>query len=300
MRCKFRAQASTATQCQANNISYPLTQSGQWIAGKIQMATLVVLLGLGGGFWVNTEANAQIGRYADAPQIAQAEAARVDLSITCQPDETYETLLSRAEGAALTAVKENFDQDSQVTGVSVMVVAQNHGEIAPVLSLEVSRPQWLSRPDIQRWVTYFTSARSLLGFDGQSGTATATTPEQAETATPASTPEQAETATPATPEQPTDSAPGNAGTDNPVTPQAPSAVPASSGTTINNPTPTSAPNNSGIPNDNPDATSTTPNSTVPATTLPNTPGNVNNTTPGTTSNQQNVIPNNPYPDTQGQ
>ena len=223
MRCKFREQDSTAIQCQTSNLSYTLTQFRQWVAGKTWIATVVVLLGLGEGFWVTTEVMAQSARFPsttsastsdlalpealvpieglsaaqrlpealsqikrDAPQIAQAHTKRVDLSLERQPNETYENLLLRAEAAAREAVQTSFDQDIRVTDVSVIIMAQNQGAIAPVLSLEVNRSQWRSRPDIQGWITYFVSARALLQFEDLA----TTTPGQPETANPYSKPRQ--------------------------------------------------------------------------------------------------------------
>ncbi len=176
----FRNQASTATQCKVSILSYTLNQSWEWVAQKTPMATLVVSLGLGG--WVSTEVL--------APQIAQADTERVEISLESQPAETYQTMLSRAEAAALNAIQQSFNQDILMTNVSVMIMGQNQGAIAPVLSMDVNREQWLSNPDVQRWVTYFTAARSLLGFEGVattttgSGTATPNTLEQSENASP--------------------------------------------------------------------------------------------------------------------
>ncbi len=136
MRCKFRS----------------------WVSQPNRTLILAVLLGLGGGFWLTIE--------AIAPQIARAEAARrVDLSLDRLPNETYESLLRRAEAATAAAVQDSFNQDNEVTGVAVTVVAQNQGAIAPILSLQVTRPQWLSRPDLQSWATYYRSAKALLRFD---------------------------------------------------------------------------------------------------------------------------------------
>ncbi len=142
---------------------------------KTRIATLVVLIGLGGVFWVTTE--------AIAPTIAQAYTARVDLSLDRQPNETYESLVRRAETAATQAAQSSFNQDTGVADVAVMVVAQNQGAIAPVLSLQVSRTQWDSRPDTQRWGRYFSNAKVLLKFENVA----TTTPAQAGTANPATT-----------------------------------------------------------------------------------------------------------------
>lgn len=141
-----------------------LSQSQQWFTKTTQMATLVLLLGLAGGSWVTNE--------LFAPQIAQAETARIDLAVQSQPNESYETLVSRAEAAMQAVVEDNWKQNTQVTSVTVMVMAENYGAIAPVLAMEVSRSQWNGSPNVQRWGTHFTSARSLLGF-GNVATTTA-------------------------------------------------------------------------------------------------------------------------------
>ncbi|WP_016951417.1 hypothetical protein [Anabaena sp. PCC 7108] len=104
---------------------------------------------------------------AIAPQNVQAYTARVDLGIESLPDENYETILGRAEMVARAAAQRSFDQDILVTDVSIIVTVQSHGLIAPVLVLDVSRVQWKQRPDPQRWVTYFKTARSLLLFQPQ-------------------------------------------------------------------------------------------------------------------------------------
>ena len=227
MRC-FRSQASTATQCKISILSYNLNQSWEWVAQKTPIATLVVLLGLGGG-WVTTEVL--------APQIAQADTKRVEISLERQPNETYQTMLSRAEAAAVIAVQQSFNQDILPTNVSVMIIGQNQGAIAPVLSMDVSREQWLSNPNVQRWVTYFTTTRSLLGFEG-----VATTTAGSDTATP-NTQEQSETASPNT--EVIRNTPV-AGTTTPV------STPKSTGTTFIQPGTATTVTPSQTPNSNPD------------------------------------------------
>lgn len=183
MRCKFRTQASKATQSQASCLSSTLTKSRQWFAKKTRTVTLLVLLGLGGGIWVTTE--------AITPHIVQAQIARLEYSLVRQPEETYEDLLRRAEAAANAEAQANFDQGDGATNVAITILAQNQGEIAPILSLQVSREQWLSQPDAQRWATYFTNAKVLLGFEDVA----ATSPDQPYTNTVEATPEQPQTDT---------------------------------------------------------------------------------------------------------
>ncbi|MEH2281262.1 MAG: hypothetical protein V7K90_07935 [Nostoc sp.] len=130
------------------------------IARRIRIIPLVVLLISTVPAWFLME--------AIAPQVVRAYTARVDLAIDRLPDENYETVLRRAEAAARAAAQRSFDQDILVTDVSIIVSVQNYGSIAPVLTLDVSRPQWRSRPDAQIWATYFKTARSLLFFENNS------------------------------------------------------------------------------------------------------------------------------------
>ncbi len=127
------------------------------IARKIRIVPLVVLLLATVPVWFLTE--------AIAPQIVRAYTARVDLAIDRLPDENYETILRRAEAVARASAQRSFDQDILVTDVSIIVSVQSYGAIAPVLALDVSRPQWRTRPDPQRWATYFKTAQSLLFLD---------------------------------------------------------------------------------------------------------------------------------------
>ena len=132
------------------------------IARRIRIVPLVILFIFTVPAWLLTE--------AIAPQVVRAYTARVDLAFDRLPEENYETVLRRAEAAARAAAQRSFDQDILVTDVSIIVSVQNYGAIAPVLTLEVSRPQWRSRPDAQNWATYFKTARSLLFFENSSNT----------------------------------------------------------------------------------------------------------------------------------
>lgn len=136
----------------------PFSFIGQF-GRKIRIIQAGVWLLLAFPLWLATE--------AIAPQIVQAYTARVDLAIDSLPQENYETVLRRAEAVARTAAQRSFDQDILVTEVSIIVTVQNHGRIAPVLTLDVSRLQWKKIPDPQRWATYFKTARSLLLFEPQ-------------------------------------------------------------------------------------------------------------------------------------
>ncbi|MBE9034581.1 hypothetical protein [aff. Roholtiella sp. LEGE 12411] len=159
------------------------------IATRIRTVPLVVLLIFTVPIWLLSE--------AIAPEVVRAYTARVDLAIDRLPEENYETILRRAEAAARAAAQRSFDQDILVTDVSIIVSVQSYGAIAPVLTLEVSRSQWRTRPDAQRWAAYFKTARSLLLFEKQ----TTSNPVPAATTSPAALPQPIK---PTTTEKPTD------------------------------------------------------------------------------------------------
>ena len=135
-----------------------LQQMVKSIASKqITPLSLSLMLSLASAAWIATA--------AIAPQIAQAKTARLAVTLDHQADESYQSLLRRAEAVARAAAQRSFDVDILVTEVSVTVLGENKGAIAPILLLEVSRPAWKSRPDPQIWATYFPGTELLLGFE---------------------------------------------------------------------------------------------------------------------------------------
>ncbi|NJL61471.1 MAG: hypothetical protein HC903_06120 [Methylacidiphilales bacterium] len=124
---------------------------------KIRIVNAILLLGTALPVWGIAE--------GIAPQIVRAYTARADIVVDRLPEETYETMLRRAEAAARAGAQRSFDQDILITEVSVIISGQSYGAIAPILDLRVTRQQWRNRPDPQVWATYFKSARSLLLFD---------------------------------------------------------------------------------------------------------------------------------------
>lgn len=137
-----------------------------YLRGKIRIAGAVILIATALPIWVASE--------IITIQQANAYTARADLIIDRLPEETYETMLRRAEAVARAAAQRSFDQDILITDVSVIVSGQNYGAIAPVLELRVSRDQWRNRPDAAIWATYFKSTNSLLMFTQPAATPTET------------------------------------------------------------------------------------------------------------------------------
>ena len=236
-------------------ISVSLTKGSaeivQLIARKqVAPINLIAVLGLASISWLGTS--------IVTLQIAQAYTARVDVSLTRERDESFQSFLRRAEAVARAAAQRSFDRDILVTDVAVTVVGQNDGAIVPLFSLEVSRQAWRSRPDPQRWITYFPNTDLLLGIEDtgeQLGTQPGGLPQPAPSPQPATPTPQAPTGPrvielpggnrriipAAPPATPTPTAP--AGT--PGTPTAPASTPATP--TAPASTPGTSPNNQ-VPN----------------------------------------------------
>ncbi|MBE9033506.1 hypothetical protein IQ266_27650, partial [filamentous cyanobacterium LEGE 11480] len=112
------------------------------------------LLMLTGGLWT--------AQTVLRPQVAQAYKSRVDVRLARLRDETYSSLIRRAEIIARAAAQRSFDRDILMSDVSVMVLGEYQGTEAPLLLLDVSRSDWRNRPDTRRWAIYYRSAKRLL------------------------------------------------------------------------------------------------------------------------------------------
>jgi len=99
------------------------------------------------------------------PPAVLAITQRRELSIFHEPGETYNTMLERAEEVAQMEIQQLFDADIVTSDISIVVMGENGGLIAPLLSVDVRRDQWRRHPDIMTWARYYTNARELLGLN---------------------------------------------------------------------------------------------------------------------------------------
>lgn len=276
MRLKFRKQASKIKQ----ELAYSNIDFWRGLTKTVKLATILFLLL---GSWGTIE-------------IAQAETARIDdITIDRQPDETYESLIGRAEAAARSAVQQGFEQGNRVTDVSVVVLGQNQGTIAPVLVVELSRFQW-NNSDVQSGMTYFSSARLLLGLEEQQ--LANTNPNQPSASENSPTPpggQQNDANSPTNSRQVIESIPAQ-----PVTPPtspgiSPPPLPGGPALTPN-PQEPATPDSSSDNNSNPNSTNNTPQTNTPSgdSSQQNiTPPPVNNSTPqitGPTPGNEQSLP----------
>ena len=134
-----------------------LPQPHRFVKPRLTAIGFAAVLGIAGGIWVSEG--------AIAPQVVQAYTTRVDVALDLLPNESYDALIRRADIVARAAAQRSFDRDILTSEVSVIVIGRNQGSETPILTLDVSRVQWSSRPDTRRWATYYKTSAALLGFE---------------------------------------------------------------------------------------------------------------------------------------
>jgi hypothetical protein len=173
-------------------------QSVKFLASqRLLLLSLVILLGSGGTYWLWQTALAQpVGGIN--PSSGQASHARVRIAINRKRNESYKSMLSRAEAVSRATAQRQFRQNSLLTDIVVIVTGRNEGLMAPILYLKVSRQGWKNYPSVKHWSTYFPTAEYLLGFKETAATPTPTEPAPPPTVIPSETsPTPTETQTPA-------------------------------------------------------------------------------------------------------
>jgi hypothetical protein len=122
------------------------------------------LLSPGLGILLGSAFTLWLGTAVFTPPPAIAYTSRVSIFLTRDDNESFEGLVRRAEITARAAVQRSFDADLLTTEAVVTIVGENQGISVPILTVEVTRDQWRSRPDVQYWTRYYDTAAGLLGI----------------------------------------------------------------------------------------------------------------------------------------
>lgn len=99
-----------------------------------------------------------------SPQNANAYIARQEIRVERLKSEPYDAFIRRSELILRAALQRGFDRDVVMSSMFIFIIGQHQGMEAPVMSVEVSRSQWQSRPDARVWATYYRMSQTLLGF----------------------------------------------------------------------------------------------------------------------------------------
>lgn len=121
------------------------------------------------------------------PSIVLAKPVEYNIPISRQTQESYEQLMQRGENLAQSTINTRLKQNPSLDQIKVIIVGENEGAIAPLMSVQVSRQGWMNTPQVRYWATYFTDSRLLLGFD--QAVATPTQPQPTAEKPPSPTPE---------------------------------------------------------------------------------------------------------------
>jgi hypothetical protein len=123
----------------------------------------------------NLKVDANVGRYDKINRseanhktsrlIASSNAAIKEFDRTVMAEaKPYQTLVQEAEGLARQLIQQAL-QDGQVETIVVRIVGDRFGEVAPLLTIRVSRAEWQAQPNIQQWARYGgRSSMQLLGY----------------------------------------------------------------------------------------------------------------------------------------
>ena len=95
---------------------------------------------------------------------AWAEPKQISILLSSQGNQDFETLIDQAELMASNFIQQVFAESPEITEVSITIVGEHNGQQVPLLSSNVSRSNWQTKPNVQVWSRYFGSAQSLLGF----------------------------------------------------------------------------------------------------------------------------------------
>jgi hypothetical protein len=96
--------------------------------------------------------------------IAPALAATRRFSHQIKGDSSFEQMIQQAETIAQETANQAFS-DPNTTEIVVNIAAEQEGQIAPILLLNLARADWQRQQNIQLWAKYPGGVKRLLGFE---------------------------------------------------------------------------------------------------------------------------------------
>ncbi|MEM0981950.1 MAG: hypothetical protein AAGH78_16975 [Cyanobacteria bacterium P01_H01_bin.58] len=95
---------------------------------------------------------------------AAAESERSVVSLPIYGEVFHGRMWAQAQGLAEDEINRQFSRDAALTTIEVAVVGDYNGELVPILTIAVSRNQWLANPQVSAWIAqdYSQSSHALL------------------------------------------------------------------------------------------------------------------------------------------
>ncbi len=107
--------------------------------------------------------------------INPVDESHLDYMLYAATDSTFYQLMQQASLVAGQQVQQGFASDEKINSISIAILCDRQGQIAPILQGHLNRQDWNKSPDIHNWTYELTVARYLLGFESSTPTASPAT-----------------------------------------------------------------------------------------------------------------------------
>ncbi|HEY9701986.1 MAG TPA: hypothetical protein V6C58_06050, partial [Allocoleopsis sp.] len=93
-----------------------------------------------------------------------AQTKSINLTINNQKNENFYGFVNRGEKLAISQINNTFIKFPETQEISLQILGENQGKIAPIILIKVSKLQWQKEPQIEKYVKYIPESEILLGF----------------------------------------------------------------------------------------------------------------------------------------
>lgn len=125
-----------------------------------------------------------VGSLLAVPSPAWAIPQNLSIIVESRGYDSFSMMRQQAAVLAQEAVAKAFQRNADTTEVSVMVSGDRNGQIAPLLSAQITRAQWEQNASIFAAARYFDGSEQLLGFLDPPSSLPSTTSQQRPSASP--------------------------------------------------------------------------------------------------------------------
>jgi hypothetical protein len=105
-----------------------------------------------------------LGSIVATISIASAEIKERLFTLQATRNQSLENLIQQALDLTQNSVNQEFQGNSELTEITISILAENNGQIVPITRSKISRFQWESGSRIDRLAGYFGNSRMVLGL----------------------------------------------------------------------------------------------------------------------------------------
>jgi hypothetical protein len=85
---------------------------------------------------------------------AAARSMRLSLEFPIYAQSSFQPTWTQMESSVAQRLEQSFAQAADLDAINLLVTVNRNGNILPYFSINVSRQQWQSRPDVKAWIKY--------------------------------------------------------------------------------------------------------------------------------------------------